>query len=34
MLLDSDDIYHKTHLHEFYKLISLKGAKKGLTFVV
>ena len=30
--LDSDDIYHKTHLHEFNKLINLNGEKKDLYF--
>jgi len=30
--LDSDDIYHSSHLHEFHNLINNKGSKKGLYF--
>ena len=30
--LDSDDIFHKTHLEEFYKLIVKNNFKKGLYF--
>ena len=30
--LDSDDIYHTTHLEEFKNLIKQKGSKRGLYF--
>ena len=30
--LDSDDIYHSSHLHEFHNLINNKRSKKGLYF--
>tara|TARA_B100000035_G_scaffold51655_1_gene40255 strand:- start:1433 stop:2326 length:894 start_codon:yes stop_codon:yes gene_type:complete len=30
--LDSDDVYHSSHLHEFHNLINNKGSKKGLYF--